>query len=362
MLTSPLHSDHLARGAKFAEFGGWNMPLQYASALEEHGAVRASCGAFDVSHLGVVSVEGANAFATLDQVFTNDLRRIAPGRTQYTHLLNGNGGVVDDCILWWCSETHFLVIPNASNTGPIEDALHGAANGHSDVSIRTWPGSDRVMIAVQGPTARTSVAAVLPPEAAEVPRFAVVECESPFGHVIVAGTGYTGEDGIEILAPSQQGSALWEALIAAGAQPVGLAARDSLRLEAGLPLHGHELTESITSAEANLGWAVRPDGRTFPGVTAVLEERNHGRKRRLIGLSAGTRQFPRQGYEVRLGEHVIGEVTSGNFSPILGRGIAFALVSGDPEQGTEVVVNVRGKSLPMTVTAVPFVPHRKRLT
>ena len=362
MRTSPLNDAHIALGAKFAEFGGWNMPLQYGSALEEHAVVRSECGVFDVSHLGVVSVDGADAFATLDHVFSNDLRRIAPGRTQYTHLLNDDGGVIDDCIIWWRSETHFLVIPNASNTAPIEDALHAAADGRNDVVIRTWPGPDRVMIALQGPTARAIAAAVIPNAAAEIARFCVVECDSNFGRLIVAGTGYTGEDGIEVLVSADHGAALWDSLLAAGAQPVGLAARDSLRLEAALPLHGHELSESITSLEARLGWAVRCEDRSFPGVEAVRKELEHGSERRLVGLKAATRQFPRQGYPVSVGDRVIGEVTSGNYSPTLGHGIAFALITEDLELGTEVAVDVRGKALTMTVGTVPFVPHRKRLT
>ncbi|MGB2757310.1 MAG: glycine cleavage system aminomethyltransferase GcvT [Acidimicrobiia bacterium] len=361
MLTSPLHDRHLALHAKFAEFGGWEMPLQYGSALDEHVMVRNACGIFDVSHLGVLHVTGAEAFAVLDRVFTNDLRRIGPGRTQYTHLLNDRGGVVDDCIIWWLHDADFLVIPNASNTEPIEEAIHAVA-ADADVVARTWPGAERAMLAIQGPTARAVVAAVLGDAAADVPRFYVQEHASEFGTCVVAGTGYTGEDGVEILLPIAHGTALWDALVANGANPVGLAARDSLRLEAALPLHGHELTEEIASIEAGLGWAVRCEGRDFPGVGAARQLELSDHPRRLVGLRSETRQFPRQGYGVKCEGVTVGTITSGNFSPSLGIGIALALLDVPCEVGTEVVVDVRGKPLSMRVAALPFIPHRKRLT
>lgn len=336
------------------------MPLQYTSGIEEHLAVRTTCGVFDVSHLGVIEVSGSEAFDLLDHVFSNDLRRIGPGRTQYTHLLSATGGVIDDCIIWWVEENQFLVIPNASNTEPIETALKERVQPDGNITIRCSPGSERAMLAIQGPTARTTIASLLGAAVSDISRFHVQRCSTPYGEVVAASTGYTGEDGMEILVSAAHAASLWDACLAHGAVPVGLAARDSLRLEAALPLHGHELSESIASRTAGLGWAVRPDGRTFPGRDAVAATSTSSTQ--LIGLQGTTRQFPRQGYSVFQADKVIGQISSGNYSPVLGVGIALAFVDRSVALGERVEVDMRGRGVEMEVVPLPFVPHHRTLT
>ncbi len=329
------------------------MPIQYAGVLDEHRACRTDAVAFDVSHLGTLRIAGPGAFALLQRAFTNDLGRISVGRAQYTHLLDAiDAHVVDDIIVWWVGDDEFFVMPNASNTARIVDALSeaGAVDG---VVIEDITGS-RAVIAVQGPNARTRLRDVS--EAmAEVPRFAVrvvtwngVEC-------VVAGTGYTGEDGVEIHVPTAAAPAMWRAAIAAGVTPAGLGARDTLRLEAGLPLHGHELGEGITPLQAGLGWVVRFDKGDFRGRAALEAERDRGVTRRLRGLLVEGRRPPRAGCPVLVEGRPAGEVTSGNFSPMLERSIALAFLPPEVADGAAVEIDVRGNLMKAVVTKPPFV-------
>ncbi len=356
MHRSPLDAQHRALGARMVPFGGWEMPIQYTGVLEEHRACREHAVVFDVSHLGSVHVRGAGAFATLQWAFTNDLDRIAPGRAQYTHLLDEDDAhVVDDIIVWWTAPGDFLVMPNASNTAPLVDALGEAAlfhgGGECELDDVT---ADRVVLAVQGPEARALLARFAP-EAAEVERFSVQRFEFAGASGWVAGTGYTGEDGVELHVPADQAPACWQALLETGITPAGLGARDTLRLEAGLPLHGHELGPGITPLQAGLGWVVRFDKGAFRGRAPLEAERDHGVTRRLRGLAAEGRQIPRQGQAVSRDGHVVGEVTSGNFSPTLGHGIALAFLPPETVDGDTVVVDVRGREVPAVVTKLPFV-------
>jgi aminomethyltransferase len=337
-------------------FGGWEMPIQYDGVLEEHRACREGAVVFDVSHLGSVHVSGPGAVDLLQWAFTNDLRRITPGRAQYTHLLDPvDAHVVDDIIVWWVGESELLVMPNASNTARIADALTDREGAAPDGAVAVGDvTSERVVLAVQGPEARERLATVAP-EAASVQRFGVqpFTWEGSDGHV--AGTGYTGEDGVELHVPVAGASSCWRALLAAGIAPAGLGARDTLRLEAGLPLHGHELGPGITPLQAGLGWVVRFDKGEFRGAEALRRERDAGVPRRLRGLLMQGRQFPRAGYPVAIGREPVGEVTSGNFSPVLERGIALAFLPPDVAEGEAVEVDVRGRALPATVVALPFV-------
>jgi aminomethyltransferase len=355
---SPLDAQHRALGARMAPFGGWEMPIQYTGVLEEHRACRERAVVFDVSHLGSVHVRGAGAFATLQWAFTNDLDRVAPGRAQYTHLLDPDDAhVVDDIIVWWTAPGEFLVMPNASNTGPLVDAVGEAAvfegGGECDVDDVT---ADRAILAVQGPEARALLARVAP-DAAAVPRFSVRPVEFSGAPGWVAGTGYTGEDGVELHVPVTGAVECWQRLLDAGIAPAGLGARDTLRLEAGLPLHGHELGPGITPLQAGLGWVVRFEKGDFRGKAPLAAERARGVTRRLRGLATEGRQIPRQGHPVTRDGVVVGEVTSGNFSPTLGHGIALAFLPPDTTDGETVTVDVRGRAVPATVTKLPFV-HR----
>jgi aminomethyltransferase len=343
---SPLEDAHLALGAKLVPFGGWSMPLAYpAGTLAEHRACRTGAVVFDVSHLGTVRLEEPGAFELLQQELTNDLRKIAPGRAQYTHLLDDDGSVLDDIIVWWVSEHRFDVMPNASNTTRVR-----AAVGGEDVT------GTRAVLAVQGPDARSLLAAVAP-EAAAVPRFAVTTFEYAGVPCTAAGTGYTGEDGVECAVPGEVAVAFWEAVTATGVTPAGLGARDTLRLEAGLPLHGHELGPGITPLQAGLGWVVGWDKGAFRGRPALEAERAAGPARRLVGLLAEGRQPPRQGATISHGGRPVGTVTSGNFSPSLGCGIALGFVdtSAGVATGDELAIEVRGRSLAARVTPLPFV-------
>ena len=287
---SPLDAAHRALDAKMVPFGGWEMPLAYPNGtIAEHLACRERAVMFDVSHLGTVRLTGPQARDRLQSTLTNDLGKIGPGRAQYTHLLDdADGSVLDDIIVWWTDAETFDVMPNASNTARVRGALGGV-----DVT------SERAIIAIQGPTARSQLSAVSP-EAAAVGRFRV----APFswgGHACVAaGTGYTGEDGVECSVPGSVAPSFWEALLSLGLEPAGLGARDTLRLEAALPLHGHELGPGITPLQAGLGWVVawsKPEG--FQGRAALEREKAAGPTRRLAGLATAGRRPPRSGAAVR---------------------------------------------------------------
>lgn len=349
---SPLDHAHRALGAKMVPFGGWDMPLAYEQGtIAEHLACRNGCAMFDVSHLGTVRVSGPDAFAALQRAFTNDLRRVAPGRAQYTHLLDPvDASVVDDIIVWWLDETTFQVMPNASNTERVDAVL--SAGGGDLTAIDTT--ALRAVIAVQGPTARSVLGQVFP-AAADVERFAVRRVGWGDVACVVAGTGYTGEDGVEIAIAADHAPALWRAFADAGATPAGLGARDTLRLEAGLPLHGHELGAGITPLHAGLGWVVGWDKGDFVGREALEVLRDRGVDRRMRGLVTEGRRPPRADQRVLAHGREVGVVTSGNFSPVLECGIALAFVDAACAIGDEVEIDVRGTPVQARITKLPFV-------
>jgi len=325
--------------------------------LEEHRACRTGAAVFDVSHLGSVRVAGEGALALLQWAFTNDLRRIAPGRAQYTHLLDpGDAHVVDDIIVWWIADDDFVVMPNASNTDPIVDALADAASRSAGPVTTDDITPTRAILAVQGPIARERLATVFP-QAAAVPRFGVAAIEYDGRPGYAAGTGYTGEDGVELHVPVAVAPAVWDAVVATGVVPAGLGCRDTLRLEAGLPLHGHELGPGITPLQAGLGWVVRFDKGDFRGSDALAAERDRGVARHLVGVLTEGRQVARAGCTVLVDGETVGEVTSGNFSPMLERGIALAFVPPAVDVGAGVVVDVRGRRVPGEVVKLPFWSH-----
>lgn len=343
---SPLYNEHQRLGAKLVDFGGWEMPLAYPlGTVAEHTACRNDAVAFDVSHLGTVRVEGPEAFGALQQALTNDLRKISPGQTQYTHLLDDNGWVLDDIIVWWVSEQQFDVMPNASNTSSVVQAIGG-----QDVT------SQRAVIAVQGPTARAHVAKISP-EAAKVERNHTISVDWKGTTLTVGGTGYTGEDGLEIAVVSDRAADLWRELVETGVTPAGLGARDTLRLEAGLPLHGHELGNGITPLQAGLGWVIGWDKESFTGRQALAAEKEAGISRRLRGLMSDTRQPLRAESPIRVDGEVVGVTTSGNVSPVLGRGIALGFLPPHFGPGTRVEIELRGRLVEAEITKLPFVKH-----
>lgn len=329
-------------------FSGWEMPLSYPSGtIEEHRTCRTGAVAFDVSHLGTVRRQGPGAFDAIQRTLTNDLGRIGPGQAQYTHLLDDDGSVLDDIIVWWVDREEFHVMPNAANTAGVREAVGG-----DDVT------DSRAVIAVQGPESRRWLVDVLP-DAAAVGRFRVAVLPWRGTECVVAGTGYTGEEGVEIAVPAPAAPALWEALLDAGILPAGLGARDTLRLEAGLPLHGHELGPGITPAQAGLDWVVAWGKGDFRGRAALEAERKRGIDRILRGLEVEGRQPPRAGYKVMLDGAVVGEISSGNYSPTLGRGIALAFLPPPLRAGAWVSIDARGQRMAARVVYPPFVSRRR---
>ncbi len=370
MLTSPLHDRHAAAGAKFADFGGWSMPIEYAGGgvLAEHVAVREGVGLFDVSHLGTATVRGPGAAEFLDTCLTNDLRRIGPGQAQYTLCCvpdgeDRAGGVVDDLVVYLHGPDDVLLVPNAANAAAVLDRLTAAAPAGVTVTDRH---TEVAVLALQGPRSAEVLAAVGLP--GELGYMSFAETPGSGGdQVTVCRTGYTGEHGYELLVAAERAGALWDALLAAGEpeqlRPCGLGARDTLRTEMGYPLHGHELGPDISPVQARSGWAVGWDKPAFWGREALLAERAAGPARRLWGLQAPGRGIPRPGMAV-LGPDgaPVGEVTSGTFSPTLRTGIALALLdtATEPAEGDELAVDVRGRPQPVVVRRPPFVPSHTK--
>jgi len=329
------------------EFGGWDMPVSYPTGtINEHLACRESAVVFDVSHLGTVRVEGFYAKAALQGVLTNDIDKISVGKAQYTHLLNESGCVLDDIIVWWVAPDRFDVMPNASNTDSVVSAIGGV-----DVT------NSRAVLAVQGPVAKKLLAKIseqFPLVTKNIVKRVTwrnVEC-------VVAGTGYTGEDGVEISVPNSHAVDLWNEILSIGVTPAGLGARDTLRLEAGLPLHGHELSPSITPLEANLSWVVAWDKDAFNGRDALLTQRATGVARSLVGIATIGRRPPRDGCRVLVDDLQVGVTTSGNYAPSLEHGIALALVDRTVKLGAKVLLNVRGAMLEGVVVKLPFIAKK----
>lgn len=352
---SPLDEVHRSLGAKMVPFGGWEMPLAYsAGTLAEHRACRTSAVVFDVSHLGTVRVSGPRAHAQLQWALSNDLDKVEPGRCQYTHLLAEDGSVADDIIVWWRPDGAYDVMPNASNTDRVVSALLEGAEPHTVAALDVT--SSRVVLAVQGPEARSMLSAVLP-DAAAVGRFCVTTFDFDGTECLAAGTGYTGEDGVELAVPAERAAEVWRAVTAMGVEPAGLGARDTLRLEAALPLHGHELGPGITPLNAGLGWVIAWDKGDFRGRAALLAQREEGVSPVLRALVVSGRRPPREGCKVVAGGNEVGVVSSGNFSPTLGQGIALAFCEPSVVVGDSVQVDLRGTLVDADVVKPPFVPR-----
>ncbi len=364
-LTSPLHDRHEAAGAKFADFGGWSMPIEYAGGgvLAEHTAVREGVGLFDVSHLGTATVRGPGAAEYVNACLTNDLARIGPGQAQYTLCCVPDGepragGVVDDLIVYLHGPDDVLLVPNAANAAAVLTRLADGAPARVSVTDRH---TEVAVLALQGPRSAEVLAAVGLPGQLDYMSFA--ETPGAAGEeVTVCRTGYTGEHGYELLVAADRAARLWDALLAAGEpeqiRPCGLGARDTLRTEMGYPLHGHELSLDITPDQARSGWAVGWHKDAFWGREALTAERAAGPSRRLWGLQAPGRGIPRPGMSVLAADGaVVGEVTSGTFSPTLRTGIALALLdtAAGLVEGAEVAVDVRGRPQPVVVRRPPFV-------
>jgi len=355
---TPLFERHQALGAKLADFGGWEMPIEYAGAgvLKEHEAVRERVGVFDVSHLGKIEIRGPGAVGFVNDHLTNDLGRIGPGQAQYTLCCDPDtGGVVDDLIAYVRSDTDVLLVPNAANCGEVADRLSAQAPSGLEVSNRH---DGYGVVAVQGTRSDETLAALGLPAGHDYMSFVDVIWQGL--PLIVCRTGYTGERGYELLPAWEVTPALWDRLLEAAAEwsglPCGLGSRDTLRTEMGYPLHGHELGEQITPVQARLGWAVGWRKPRFWGREVLLAEKAAGPRAVARGLLAVGRGVPRGGMEVLDDNGTpVGRTTSGTFSPTLRQGIALALLDPAVPDGAQVTVSVRGRPLTCTVTRPPFV-------
>ncbi len=343
---SPLHALHARLGARFTDFGGWEMPLQYAGTLAEHHAVRTGCGVFDVSHLGRFGFEGPGAHDVVSRLLCNDVDAIEPGRAQYTMMLTPEGGVIDDVIVWWLAPERFMVMPNGVNHDIVREAFAAAAGDTAVVTDRR-PGT--ALLAVQGPAAPELLAGVL---GAVPKRFRALETAWDGRPVTAAGTGYTGERGAEMIVEAADAEGLFTALVDAGATPCGLGARDTLRLEMGYLLWGQDLDRTTTPLQAGHAWVVGWD-HDFVGRPALERERADGIGRRLIGFAFDDRRVPRHGHSLRCGD-AAGAVSSGNFSPTLEVGIGMGYVAPDPGDGGDVAIEIRGEWYPARRVTPPF--------
>jgi aminomethyltransferase len=344
--TSPLHRIHENAGARFTDFGGWTMPVQYDSVLAEHEAVRTDVGVFDVSHLGRFEVKGTGSTDLLRSQLCNDITKVQPGRAQYTMALNDAGGVEDDIIVWRLEDERYWVMPNGTNFEDIIERFRAAAPDTVTIAENR---SASVLLAVQGPNAP----AVIEKTIGFMPgRFRIASGSFKGYDVTAAGTGYTGEKGAEIFIAAEGAEALWNGLVANGAKECALGARDTLRLEMGYPLWGHDLDEETSPLEAGLGWVVSWD-HDFVG-RAALEDQKGNLAKRLIAFSTPGRAIPREGYTV-VTDTGTGTVSSGNFSPSLQHGIAMAYVSPPPSPDESITVEIRHKPVSGTLETLPFI-------
>jgi len=368
---TPLHDEHVALGATLTGFGGWLMPLRYASDLAEHRAVRSAAGLFDLSHMGEIRLRGPEAGRALDVALVGWLSQVQPGRARYSMITNEFGEVIDDLVVYRLADDDFMVVANASNAPVVARELVSRA-APFDVEV-TDESEATALIAVQGPLAEQIVTGLAAGDAEAVRGlryYASVPATVAGVEALVARTGYTGEDGFELFVPADHAVALWRSLLGTGAEdglvPAGLAARDSLRLEAGMPLYGHELDLSTTPYDAGLGRVVRLDKTTddgavleFVGRASLSSRRGSEPSRVLVGLSAAGRRAPREGDHVVVRGHspqiVVGKVTSGAPSPTLGHAIAMAYVTPEVSAvGSELAVDVRGREEPVEVVDLPF--------
>lgn len=356
---TPLHANHLACGARMVDFHGWDMPLHYGSQLDEHHAVRTQAGMFDVSHMTVVDVLGAGGRQFLRRLLTNDVDQLQhSGRALYSCLCNEHGGIIDDLIVYQRAPDNYRIVLNSATRERDLAWILAKCEGYS---VGLQERRELAMIAVQGPEAINKLTSVLNPSQIDaistLTHFECVDVDKWF----FARTGYTGEDGLEIILPAAEVAALWTSLLQAGVIPCGLGARDTLRLEAGMLLYGQDMDESTTPLESGLAWTVKwePEDRNFIGMGALLSQRREGLGRKLVGLVLEDRGIMRSGQRVVVEGEADGVITSGSYSPTLGYSIALARVPVGT--GEHVMVDIRGKMVPARVGKPRFVKHGKPL-
>ena len=355
-----LNETHRALGARMVDFGGWDMPINYGSQIEEHHAVRQDAGMFDVSHMTVIDLHGDGTRDFLRHLVANNVDKLkVQGKALYTCMLNEHGGVIDDLIVYFFDEAHFRLVVNAATRAKDLAWIQQQAAAFG-IEVKERP--DFAMIAVQGPQARAKVLALLHdvdrPRIEKLGKFAAAAGQGPGGMpLFVARTGYTGEDGFEIIVPNEHAIALWNALVDAGVRPAGLGARDTLRLEAGMNLYGQDMDEDVSPWEANLAWTIALDeGRDFIGRAALEKQKTAGVKRVMVGLVLDDKGVLRHGQKV-LTANGEGEILSGSFAPTLNKAVAFARIPiGEPG---DVRVDIRGREVPVRIVKYPFVRDGK---
>lgn len=362
MKNSPIAAKHLELNAKMADFGGWLMPIEYpkTGVIQEYNSVRTQVGVFDVSHLGKISVVGDGSLEFLNTALTNDLNRIIPGQAQYTLICNDNGGVIDDLIVYQNSASNFFLVPNASNNAAVFEVLKSTAPSQITVSNLH---EDFAVFAVQGPKS-VSMLNSLGIET-DIDYMQFLNAKIGDSELIVCRTGYTGELGFEIIPNWQNAEKVWSQLMQAAEKfngtACGLGARDILRTEMGYPLHGHEISLSISPIEASASWAVAFDKADFTGKEVLKNQKQNGTKLKLKAILATDRAIPRKDMQVKnVSGEIVGLVTSGTFSPALKKGIGLALINSDISKGDKVLIDVRGKDSVFEIVSLPFVPSKVR--
>ncbi|MDP6102879.1 MAG: glycine cleavage system aminomethyltransferase GcvT [Dehalococcoidia bacterium] len=355
-----LFQAHLSMGAQMVQFAGWEMPVWYSGILAEARAVRSRAGIFDVSHMGRVEITGADAAQFLHCLVTADMVNMPPGRARYTLICNETGGIIDDTIVYRLTEERFLLIPNASNADEVLTWLNqwkGRWAMQVEVSVLT---QKTALIALQGPQAKEILQTVCSVDLSNVRPFRCVEGQVSGVLSIICRTGYTGEDGFEIVLPSEDAPLVWLGFEEMGAVPCGLGARDVLRLEAGLLLHGSDMDSSVTPLEAGLERHVNWDQGAFIGMPAIRERKSNGLSRTLVGFRLLERGVPRHGQAILNGQEPIGNVTSGTHSPTLDRGIGLGYVALEfSNPGTKIIIDLRGRRVEAEVAAIPFYSRNK---
>jgi aminomethyltransferase len=358
-LRTPLYDWHVAHGARMVDFAGWDMPVQYTSIIEEHNAVRTAVGVFDISHMGRLSFGGPDALALLQSVYTNNVATMKEGQARYGLICNDAGGIRDDVLVYRWPYGYAMVV-NASNRPKIVSWLNEHKGTRTvDIVDQT---TQTCMLAVQGPQAVACCRGLTEADGEQLPYYYATPTRWRGTPCVISRTGYTGEDGLEIMAGAAQAGPLWEELLRRGARPCGLGARDTLRLEAAMPLYGHELTEEIDPFQAGLGWAVKMEKGDFIGRDALVHRRAEPLPHR-VGLELEGKRIAREGAAVSVEGKAIGRVTSGTFSPTLTKAIAMAYV--DPAHtaiGKPCAVEIRGKAEPAQVVALPFYRRQKSST
>jgi len=360
---TPVFQWHRRAGGRLVEFAGWELPVQYErGVLAEHRAVREAAGLFDVSHMGEIWVRGSGALELLQRLTPNDVGRLTPGRAQYSALLTERGTIIDDLLVYCLAEDRYLLVVNAANTAidlqRITDYC-GADSEVDDASERT------ALFALQGPLAADILGPLVDAETGSLESFSFVEAEVAGVPALISRTGYTGEDGFEIYLPTEQALVVWETLMDAGRrcgmEPIGLGARDTLRLEAGLMLHGNDIDDTVTPLEAGLGWVVKLRKGDFIGRSALVEQKRRGVSRRLVGLELEGRRIARQGASVFRGDERVGTVTSGSWSPTLERAVAMALVDArSVSEDGALELEIRGKRTAARRVNLPFYRREPR--